>query len=81
MDENEEIEDEDEEIEDKVLEMEDSKRKVHISITLLHSLNKANNSLDSQASVVYCPRASNSYADNLAKKGYAGCEDVLCWSE
>ncbi|KAK2642953.1 hypothetical protein Ddye_024716 [Dipteronia dyeriana] len=34
-----------------------------------------------QASVVHCPRASNSYADGLAKKGSAGCEDVLCWSD
>ncbi|KAK2642942.1 hypothetical protein Ddye_024705 [Dipteronia dyeriana] len=31
-----------------------------------------------QASVVYYPRDSNSYADILAKKGSAGCEDVLC---
>ncbi|KAK2651351.1 hypothetical protein Ddye_011207 [Dipteronia dyeriana] len=29
-----------------------------------------------QASVVHCPRASNSYADILAKKGSTGCEDV-----
>ncbi|KAK2660207.1 hypothetical protein Ddye_006740 [Dipteronia dyeriana] len=31
-----------------------------------------------QASVVYCPRNSNSFTDNLAKKGSAGCKDVLC---
>ncbi|KAK4846520.1 hypothetical protein QYF36_018509 [Acer negundo] len=28
-----------------------------------------------QASVVYCPRTANSYADNLAKKGAAGCDE------
>ena len=39
------------------------------------------NSLDNfrLALVVYCPQASNSFTDNLAKKGAAGCEEV-CWS-
>ena len=32
------------------------------------------------ASVVYCSWTINSYADILAKKGDAGCEEV-CWSE
>ncbi|TXG65406.1 hypothetical protein EZV62_006681 [Acer yangbiense] len=39
------------------------------------------NSLDvlSLASVVFCPRGSNSFADKLVKRGAAGCVQV-CWS-
>ncbi|KAK2646848.1 hypothetical protein Ddye_022043 [Dipteronia dyeriana] len=48
-----------------------------------HLISHIHNSLHGfgQASVVHCPRASNSYVDCLAKKGSTGCEDVLCWSD
>ena len=34
----------------------------------------------SQASVIYRPRASNSYAVSLAKSGSQGVGDILNWS-
>ena len=44
-------------------------------VQLIHFIS---NSLDGfgQASVVYCSRSTNSYADSLAKKGAAGGEEV-----